>query len=309
MLSRVSETGEQKRPRRALTADEITKLLDAAERGPTLVKVSGPDRAMLYRLLLATGLRFSEALSTTPESFELDHADGPRVRVMPAYSKNRKPVFQPLPPETAEILRPWLTTRSPGKPTWRKPHNPCRVWLRPDLAAAGVPYQDAHGAYADFHATRHTYITMLNRAGVPLATAMSLARHSDPKLTLAVYDHNNEADRRAALDAAFGKPSRGTSQGSQVAAETANEDDARIRIRIRAPLSASHSTASPRTTTTPERTIPDADKDLAKWLNGNRFRIDSHEDAPPCTGQTESTPRRTRTFNPLIKSQLLYRLS
>lgn len=48
---------------------------------------------------------------------------------------------------------------------------------------------------------------------------------------------------------------------------------------------------------------------IAKWLNGSRFRIDSHEDAPPCTGQTESAPRRTRTFNPLIKSQLLCQLS
>jgi hypothetical protein len=136
---------------------------------------------------------------------------------------------------------------------------------------------------------------MLNRAGVPLATAMSLARHSDPKLTLVVYDHNNEADRRAALDAAFGKPSRDTSQGRQLATITADEDDARIRIRIRAPLSAAHSAAPPRTTTTPERTIPKADEDLAKWLNGSRFRIDPHEDAPPCTGQTKSTPRRTRT--------------
>ena len=48
---------------------------------------------------------------------------------------------------------------------------------------------------------------------------------------------------------------------------------------------------------------------MFKWLNGNGYRIDSKEDAPPRTGGKESTPRRTRTFNPLIKSQLLYRLS
>jgi hypothetical protein len=70
---------------------------------------------------------------------KLDGAGDPRVRVMPAYSKNRKPVFQPLPPETAEILKPWLAARPRGKPTWRKPHNPCRIWLQKDLAAAGVP--------------------------------------------------------------------------------------------------------------------------------------------------------------------------
>ena len=42
---------------------------------------------------------------------------------------------------------------------------------------------------------------------------------------------------------------------------------------------------------------------MFKWLNGNGYRIDSKEDAPPRTGGKESTPRRTRTFNPLIKSQ------
>lgn len=297
MLSRMKESGERKRPRRALSETEITKLLDAADSGPILVKVPGPDRAMLYRVLFATGLRFSEALSMTPESFELDHPDGPRVRIGAVSTKNGDAAFQPLPPAVAETLGPWLVGREPGKPVWRKPHNACRAWLKKDLAAAGVPYKDAHGAYADFHATRHTFVTMLNRAGVPLATAMSLARHSDPKLTTAVYHHHNEIDRRAAIEATFGGP------------ESADGAMARIQIRTRTPLAGSQQPASPRTTTKPDSTLSEANGDIAKWLNGRRFCIDSHEDAPPRTGGKESTPRRTRTFNPLIKSQLLYRLS
>jgi site-specific recombinase XerD len=43
--------------------------------------------------------------------------------------------------------------------------------------------------FADFHANRHTFISNLGRAGVPLATAQKLARHADPKLTANVYCH------------------------------------------------------------------------------------------------------------------------
>ncbi len=40
---------------RALTDDEIVRLLDAAENGPEVMGVSGPGRAMLYRIALGTG--------------------------------------------------------------------------------------------------------------------------------------------------------------------------------------------------------------------------------------------------------------
>ena len=53
--------------------------------------------------------------------------------------------------------------------------------LRVDLEAAGVPYEDESGQTGDFHAFRHTFITLLNQAGVPLATAQKLMRHSTPR--------------------------------------------------------------------------------------------------------------------------------
>src|SRR2546422_1750509 len=62
--------------------------------------------------------------------------------------------------------------------------------LRIDLDAPGIPYV-AEGPdgprYADFHALRHSFIAMLDRSGATLKEAMQLARHSDPKLTMAVY--------------------------------------------------------------------------------------------------------------------------
>src|SRR4029078_1488128 len=62
--------------------------------------------------------------------------------------------------------------------------------IRPDLEAAGIPFvvEGPDGArYADFHALRHSFIALLDRSGATLKEAMQLARHSDPKLTMAVY--------------------------------------------------------------------------------------------------------------------------
>jgi hypothetical protein len=57
-------------------------------------------------------------------------------------------------------------------------------------AAAGIPYviDGPDGPlYADFHSLRHTYVALLDRSGASLKQAMQLARHSDPKLTMARY--------------------------------------------------------------------------------------------------------------------------
>ena len=61
--------------------------------------------------------------------------------------------------------------------------------VKADLAAAGVPYKDAHDRYADFHALRHTFISNLARAGVHPRNAQALARHSTIDLTMNVYTH------------------------------------------------------------------------------------------------------------------------
>lgn len=63
--------------------------------------------------------------------------------------------------------------------------------MRADLERAGLSYQDDNGAFADFHANRHTFMTNLGRTGVPLTTAQKLARHSDPKLTASVSASQN----------------------------------------------------------------------------------------------------------------------
>ena len=62
-----------------------------------------------------------------------------------------------------------------------------------------LKYRDANGCFADFHANRHTFITILGRAGVSPKTLQELARHSDVRLTLGVYSHTDLLEKAAAI--------------------------------------------------------------------------------------------------------------
>ncbi|HSQ20543.1 MAG TPA: hypothetical protein VLR92_09220, partial [Blastocatellia bacterium] len=59
--------------------------------------------------------------------------------------------------------------------------------FRKDLAAARVPYIDNEGRFADFHALRMTFSTLLAQLGVAERVRMELNRHSDPRLTAYTY--------------------------------------------------------------------------------------------------------------------------
>ena len=60
----------------------------------------------------------------------------------------------------------------------------------------GGPMEGPDGPlYADFHSLRHSYIALLDKSGATLKEAMQLARHSDPKLTMAVYGRALGGDR------------------------------------------------------------------------------------------------------------------
>ena len=57
--------------------------------------------------------------------------------------------------------------------------------LRIDLDAAGIPYavEGPDGPeYADFHALRHSYLTLGGRSGIDLRTLQELAGHRNPNL-------------------------------------------------------------------------------------------------------------------------------
>lgn len=238
-LSMVNPRTDQRHQRRALTDDEFARLIQAAMKGPEVEGIPGPDRAMIYVLAAWTGYRRGELASLTLRSFSL-HTEPATVTVAAAYSKRRREDTIPLHPEVVGQLRDWFAARGeidPDAPLfdlttsagcWRKTSK----LMRDDLAAARkawiaeaqteaeeaereqsdfLAYRSERGDFADFHSNRHTFITNLGRAGVPLTTAQKLARHHDPKLTASIYTHLGVVEQAAAIDCLPAPPVPGRS--------------------------------------------------------------------------------------------------
>jgi integrase len=183
--------------RRALEPDELQALLRAAMSGPVRQGMTGPERALLYRLAAESGLRANELRSLTVASFELA-SDRPTVRLQAGASKRRREDVLPLQTKMARALKAHLGECDHAEPafallaSWR-----AAEMLAEDRDAAGIDVSD--GLAVDFHSLRHTFISNLVRAGVTPRVVQALARHSTPMLTFGVYAHLGADDERQAL--------------------------------------------------------------------------------------------------------------
>jgi len=196
---------DRRRDRRELTAEELRQVLRATRASDRSFRgLTGPDRFMLYAIACGTGFRASALASLTPESFDLVGEMG-TVTLAARHAKNRRTKVQPIQPDLAKLLRTYLADRPAGQPIWAG--NWARDYcgaemLRGDLEAAGIPYsvEGPDGPlYADFHALRHTYLTLGGRAGIDLRTLQELAGHSTPVLT-ARYSHRRLHDLAGAIE-------------------------------------------------------------------------------------------------------------
>jgi len=193
---------DRRHDRRALTVDEVKRLLSAAENGEDYQSITGPERAMLYRLAVETGLRRGELASLTRASFDLD-SEQPTVTVAAAYSKRRRTDVVPLRPETALTLRTFLAGKMAGVRAFSMPPRRQNVtMLKIDLKAAGISYRDDTDRVADFHALRHTCGSWLAAAGVHPKVMQGILRHSTITMTMDRYTHpfkNDQAEGIAKL--------------------------------------------------------------------------------------------------------------
>jgi len=239
-LSRLNVWTDRRHDRRALSPEEFRRLVEAARTsGRRIESISGPDRAMMYVLASWTGFRKGEIGSLTLCSLQLDD-DPPTATVAACYSKRKREDTQILHPEVVRQLEEWLATKRRLKPgtvlfpvsgrvpggTDRKTHKMMRLdllaartkWIEEAKEAQErrqreksdfLAYCDHHGLYADFHSTRHLFITSLERAGISPKMAQTLARHSDIRLTLGVYTHVELHDQTAAIESLPGPPGNG----------------------------------------------------------------------------------------------------
>jgi integrase len=172
---------DRRHDRRTISVEELQRLIDAAHNGPTYQQMTGPARALVYRLAVATGLRYSELSSIRPESFDLS-GDRPTVTVTAGYTKNGDPATLPIPSDLAADLPPFLATVPAGSPVFPLPEKGAKM-IRADLARAKISYRDAAGLVFDFHALRCQCATLADAAGVSPRVVQRLMRHSTLELT------------------------------------------------------------------------------------------------------------------------------
>lgn len=190
--------------RRAPTPEELGRLYLylAAPTCPLRPQraMTGPQRALGYKVCMATGLRANELRNLERRSFDLA---GATVTGKTRAAKNKRRPVQPLPAWLVEELRVWfegsggLWSNFPAR--W-----PGRI-LTADLVGAGIEprIEGPDGPlFFDFHSLRHGYITALAaQPGIDVRTLMELARHSDPKLTIDRYAKGSDERRRTAVEA------------------------------------------------------------------------------------------------------------
>jgi len=175
--------------RRAMTPDEIRKLLECCE----------PSRRLCYEMAFVSGLRRGELAALTAGDLDVERGG---VRLDPAWTKDRKGGFQRLPAALVTKLAATCAGKNPTDKLLQVPVNAARD-MDKDLKAAGIPKRTFLGKL-DFHACRVAYVSYVMESGASVKEAMSLARHATPDLTLNVYGRARE-DRLGEVVEAVGK--------------------------------------------------------------------------------------------------------
>jgi integrase len=173
-MEQLDETADVRRARRALTAEQLAALL----------AVIAEPHNTLYRFILSTGLRRQEAMDLKWGDVRLN-APLPFLALRAAATKARRADELPLRADLAELLKSLRADEGDDQRVF--PKMPTMDQHRAYLKAAGIDWKDCDGRRADFHALRHTYGTLLSKAGVMPREAMALMRHTDMKQTMRTY--------------------------------------------------------------------------------------------------------------------------
>jgi integrase len=172
----------------------------------------GRERALLYAVLVTTGLRRGELAALTVGDVLLDD-ERPAIMLRGVDAKNGEAARLPLRADVAGELRAWIDEKAEAvcrqrvgvagigrpaddMPLFDVPDKLVRI-LHRDADAAGIPKRDKRGRTIDVHALRGTFGTHLARAGVDAVTLKALMRHKRIETTLKHYvdDGLLEVDR------------------------------------------------------------------------------------------------------------------
>ncbi|HQN36075.1 MAG TPA: site-specific integrase [Sedimentisphaerales bacterium] len=193
----LDEDKDRRRIRRALEISDLRRLFDVAESSTDVVfGLTGPERALLYRLAAETGIRRGELMQLTVGDFDLV---GLTITVPAKVAKSGKERVVPLSPNMAAKLRQRFASKLPTAKALNVPDRTAEM-IRVDLETAGLPYKDDRGHCFDFHSLRHECSTLLIESGVDPKVAQAILGHADIRLTLQLYAKtlNEKAKRQQA---------------------------------------------------------------------------------------------------------------
>jgi len=189
--------GNERRPRRALTLDEINRLIDHCP---------CPNRRMIYQLAFATAARESEMRGFRWSDVDLNQQN-PTITFRKGNSKTTKPERNPIPRWLADELHAFQPNGAkPDEPVFKKWLG--RHTLDRDLERAGIFKLNTHGESACLYSLRHAFNQIMQEADIPFRHAQRFMRHKDPKHTANTYLDSDGLDLRASIDkmSAIGSP-------------------------------------------------------------------------------------------------------
>ena len=197
-IKKLNETIEQRKKRRAMTAEEIERLLHVTTQSPVSDEWKTGERILVYQLLLGTGLRSTELSLLTPDQIDFTRY---RLRIEAAKTKNKKEDVLPMREDLVQSVKEWITSHGilSHERVFRYDAPSLRSQFYKDLQVAGIERLGKDGRSLDVHSLRKTFGTMLARAGVPLTTTQRLMRHSTPVLTAQLYIDVDPLDMAQAL--------------------------------------------------------------------------------------------------------------
>ncbi|MCY3021502.1 MAG: tyrosine-type recombinase/integrase [Planctomycetota bacterium] len=170
--------------RRSLTAAEAQALLATIDTAGSAYARFARRRRMGYAVAITTGLRVLEL-----QSLRAKHLDTTRggLKLEAAWTKNRRDGWQPLPRVLVDALAAAAKGIGANDPLVFVARETSNA-LERDLVRAGLT-KWGPGGRADFHALRHTFVTMLHAAGATFEEVRLLARHAPRGLTDKTYLH------------------------------------------------------------------------------------------------------------------------
>ncbi len=198
-LSKYSAAPKAGSERRRITQKELSALLEAAPE----------HRRLMYEVAVRTGLRAREIRMLRVSDLNVAKSV---LMLRPETTKSRKPCVHPIPRDLAERLAAYAETGEAlkiykrfGSRKDRKrrdvPSDPLLYVsshtgrdINVDIEAAKIPKFKPGEGKLDYHALRVTFISQVcENPNVTIKEAMTLARHSDPRLTLQTYARTSHA--------------------------------------------------------------------------------------------------------------------